>query len=321
MKVSLIAFGGCGHNLMKAVLEAEVFQKAEKFQTDLVKTIDGLDGVKTYTYKTKAKDGCGRNRNAAVEPVKRELDSLAVACPPGDVVIMLHSLGGGSGNVQARYYGELAASQGKLVFSLGVGSKSNTKEITNTIGSLASLEKAVSDAGAPIIFCPFFNQNEAKRAEVNAQVIETLKMLELLFSGICKTPDESDLASWVNFHKITKAEPMLTSIVFLDGSAKSDDWAKVESIESVITLTTEESPAPLPILPAFDIWGQLPPKYILKAEGKLPQDQRLSFCLSVNHTAVFMAKMQEIQKADKASKTASVRRSSLAEGVDEDDVI
>jgi hypothetical protein len=314
MKTCIIALGGCGHNQLQLMMKAGIFAKATKYQSDLFRNFAKIDGVKEYRYQGDHADGSGRDRRLNLEPVRTELDALMNSLPPEDVVIMLHSLGGGSGNVIASHYATKAAAAGKIVISLGVASFTNTAEIENTIGATLSLEKAVSVTGRNILTQFSINgADKMSESDVDKQVLRSLGLLELLFGGISSPPDGSDLRNWAQHHNVSKRPVMLSALIYM---AENDRWDAVSGIDSVITLTTEAAPAPIPITPAFSIMGRLPEGYRINGA-----DGRLSYCLSSNHMATFMEIMREYQAADKASKASVMQRKSLLSDVDPDDVI
>lgn len=197
-----------------------------------------IDGVSAVI------DGAGKDRSAHHPVISASIPDFLHQHPPGDLNIVVHSAGGGSGSVAGPVLVSELLARGKTVVILTVGSTTCEKEITNTIGTLQSYQSISALRKVPVPVMYFENSAEMPMNTVDSRVRLNILMLLALWSGENTGLDTRDLENFLNYQRVTGHEPSVAAVRIF---SKDQDHkpGKNQSVSSMVTLVEPDGdPSP-----------------------------------------------------------------------------
>lgn len=187
-------------------------------------------------------DGSGKRRAANYGKISESANEILHTHRPGDINVVLHSAGGGSGSVIGPLLVSELLERGERVVVILVGSTTSRIETENTKKTIQSYEAVSSKRGRPVnVFYrengTTFNGKEMTRAAVDASVAQAVLLMSLTFSNNNRELDSEDIKNFLDYQIVTSYSPKLS---FLDFWSKEIDIERGQSIVSAVTLVTDD---------------------------------------------------------------------------------
>lgn len=293
--------GGAGLNTSKAIqtaLKSYDTTCVGEIQLVMIDTADSNlpEGVKkedVYIIKTaNGRQGSGKIRIENSDPIVKESLGVLQKYAPGDLSIVVSSLGGGSGSVIAPVLMSHLLSQNKLAVAVGITCNDTLTEVTNTIRTLESYEGISSVNEKPVPLSLHINTNSSEFEKVNTSVASMIMMLATLASGQNQGLDSSDLYNWINYHRVSDAPAKLVTldVVTLDGpSGVENDLLEGLQPITVATLARQGANTKPHWTPDYQCVGVLP----AKIEKSLGLEHPLHFVLSDGYLERIYKRLRE----------------------------
>lgn len=253
--------GGTGINIAKVLTEQ--FKKldmnlAADMEVVLIDTSEsnlGPNGA-ANTYLLKGLDGSGKIRKENHTQISRSALSILEKHQPGDLNIVVSSLGGGSGSVIAPVLTGALLEQGKMVVACGVVTQSSVIEIDNSIKTIQSYDSISRKQNKPIVLSIQKNTDGETFKKINEAVVSTILMLAVLYSRKNVGLDSADLRNWINYQRVSKAPVKAVTLDISSGSFSFKD--DVQPITTA-TLVREGVSSDLDWMPDYQCVGYVPP--------------------------------------------------------------
>lgn len=221
--------------------------------------------TKENLYLLDGTDGSGKvrasNYNSLVECSKEILHQFK----PGDLNIVLHSTGGGTGSTLGPILVSELLSRGQMVVAIMIGSTASRIEVENTIKTLKSYESISAKRGVPVVAAYRQNGPKASRSQVDAEIQTGIVALAAVFSGENRELDSADLRNFLNYHTVTTFAPKLTGLEFFSESIHLGKNQTVVSLATLIDDTLNSDPG-CPV--EYQAVGYVPEN--VKSGGVLP---------------------------------------------------
>lgn len=166
-------------------------------------------------------DGSGKVRAENYREISERINDMLLKFPPADLNIVLSSTSGGSGSVIAPSLASELLKRERNVVVAAIASTDSRIEIENSVKTLKSYEAISQLREQPVVMLYYENNKENQRTEVNTSVRNDIVKLAALFSRQNKELDSADLRNWLNYSKVTKAEPRLVLLDFANGPVES----------------------------------------------------------------------------------------------------
>jgi hypothetical protein len=208
-------------------------------------------------YLIEGKDGAGQVRREIAPEVKPRLPEILHAHKPGNLNVVIHTAGGGSGSAIGPLLVEELILRDLPVIAIMVGDASTRLHAMNTLNTIKSYEHiARKSVKCPIVIAYLENTGDASRKEVDENVEALVEGLAILFSRENAELDTRDLYHWLRFDKVTTFDqPMLAALTILNGGKSPDG---IGNIISVATLAKPGADATFPVVPEVRFLGLLP---------------------------------------------------------------
>ncbi len=236
------ACGGMGVNVGKLIEDQVKAKTAEgdntKYANIVVNYIDTSEantafrGVKENLYLFEGMDGSGSMREKNIEVIAQSARDILLKHPPGDINMVIHSAGGGSGSTIGPMLASRLLADKKLVFCCTSQVGGMVTHLENTVDVLNNYEDIPKARRRflPMLLC---NNSVESESNVNNTIANAVQMLAILFSGSIERLDTADLDHWVNIDKITDHQP---SVVLFDIVSDLKSIPKDSNVHSVISL-------------------------------------------------------------------------------------
>lgn len=253
-KVKIYAAGGCAINIMRAFEKAAGLNRHNPgFATVDVSYIDSsksnLRDVPTpdnYYHLSlpdgELTDGGGKVRGVVYQPAVNAMPDILTKHKPGDLNIVLHSAGGGSGGTLGGVITKGLLDRGESVIVIIVGSSTCEKEVENSMKTIESYRN-LANAGRPIIAIWHDNANGGMRS------IDTLVHLDILtlsavWSGENHGLDSQDLIHFLDYQKVTSYKPNFAGLV-ITSSGQALDLRPGQAVSSLVSMVRpDDDPDP-----------------------------------------------------------------------------
>lgn len=230
--------GGTGINIAKAL--AEQIKKldlgiAAEVVTVLIDTSESNlnSSAGSNVYLLKGLDGSGKIRKENHAAISRASLSILEQHQPGDLNIVVSSLGGGSGSVIAPVLTGALLEQGKLVVSVGVATTESAIEVSNSVKTIQSYDSIAKKVGKPVILSIQKNTDSSTFDKINEAVISTILMLATLSSRKNVGLDSADLRNWLNYDRVSKAPVKAMTLYINNGQFKLDEDVQPITVASL----------------------------------------------------------------------------------------
>lgn len=253
-----------------------------------------LDGV----------DGSGKVRSSNYAAAAEHVREILHKFNPGDINVVLHSTGGGSGSVMGPLITSELLNRDCLTIVIMIGSTSCELEVSNTANTLKSYEGISKLRGKPVVAGFYQNVQGKKRSEIDTEVHLLISFLAVLFSGNNAELDTSDLRNLLNYHVVTQHTPKLSLLEVHTGDIILDSN---HTLVSVATLTEADLTTDIEILVGYQATGLINPA----ASSFMPITLPLHTCVINNHFPKVMADLQKKLDAYNALKGLVVEKSLL----------
>lgn len=302
-KLTIVGAGGAGINIASSFVG-----KKESGYADIdVLTIDTSNSNirdqsdKSKVYLFEGKDGSGKVRALNYETISERSKEILQRIGQSDIVLLVHSAGGGSGSVIGPVLASELINKNRLVSVVLIGSTSSTKEVDNTLKTIKSYANIAETTGIPISLAYFENSSKTPRSKVDEAVKTHIIMTSLFFSGEHRELDRTDLDHFLQYTKVTEYKPAIVRLEYFDGTDISLN--RDEAIVAAVTLTTEEV--------CSDI--SYPIEY--QAVGFLPKtlEQRVMFKMPLHAVLILNAFNPVISNLEESLSKAKEMRSAIVE--------
>lgn len=206
--ISLYFCGGTGYNLGKKFTEIVANNEILK-ETVKIQYLDTSTG-NNHEYNNEENtivlgsgQGSGKVRGENASEIMESMTSTLHTFKPGIFNIGIGGASGGSGSTIMNCLSAALAERGIDMINVLVGSRASASEIKNTNKTFLSLANTVSVTGRPAVV--HYRENNAKttRADVDANILNNLTLMCLLFSGKDDKMDISDLRHLLNYPTVT----------------------------------------------------------------------------------------------------------------------
>ncbi len=302
--VSIFACGGCGINIVGTLPDSTSDAKA-------IATCYAIDTSKSNLHDSKFSsdnlylfegiDGSGKVRSENHEVIAKNTLQILQKFQPGAFNIVVHSGGGGSGNVIAGSLVSELARQGEQVVVIMIGSTNSQIEVENTHKTLKSYEVIAQRAGCPIIVHYLENGVNASRKTIDGGAHAAIQALLMLFSGLNAEMDSADLRNWV-------AHAGAKEVFSLQFCPTTEAYARAGTVISVATLAREDHNVALDPSPAYQTVG-----YVVNKDAVEAIVDPLHFTLSGNLIDTCAKLLNSMKQANDKRFKSAIRRDSLTE--------
>jgi len=233
--------GGAGTNITSRLegLTASADEGYAKLLTTYIDTSKsntiGMSGVPSDKfYLIPARDGSGKLRTENREEIREHARAILQKHAPGDLNLVNHSGGGGSGSVIGPVLVRELVMRDLPVIVFMVGSAESVQDAKNTLATLKTYEGIVKSTGKPITLVYMQNTRTARRAEIDRRFVDMNSALAMLFSRGNKELDTQDLLNWLRIDRATNQEPRLTVLSIF---GPDDVIGPIGNLLSLATLT------------------------------------------------------------------------------------
>ena len=210
-----------------------------------------------FVYAFEETDGSGKLRSENSDLIKTHVNDILHKFRPADVSVIVSSASGGSGAVVAGYMLNELLRRKLPVIIITVGSEDSRIELSNTIKTLKTYEKAAQVHKTPVVLSYWHNDTETPRDVVNTGVEALIRRLSSLFSRQHARLDTADLINWLNYTKVTDIEPRL---VLLDYYGSSDVRKADINVISAATLCLDGLDSSLGLPVEYQAVGYVSPE-------------------------------------------------------------
>lgn len=268
-KITVFSCGGTGANIASRVSQHHGqhyvgFADIDTFFIDTSRSnLDSsIPDERIFLFKDESGqllDGNGkvRRNNYAVISEISTIRKILNQFPAGDLNIVLHSAGGGTGSVAGPLIAKELISRGKTVLVLLVGTTVSKIDIENTLKTLGTYENLSSELEVPINV--FYRENgiDGPQSTVDSEFTRYIVLLSSIFSGQNHGLDSSDLRNFLGYHKVTDYPPRLTAFDLFNGKiVLPEDSLAI----TAVTLTAEKKDVDLGVLVDFHVSGVVHPQ-------------------------------------------------------------
>lgn len=198
-----------------------------------IRTRKSTDNVYLYTDL----DGSGSKRAKNASVISGLVRDVLVKYPPGDINVVINSMGGGSGSVIGPQIASELLHNDQLVVCMATQVVDNTIHLANTVKTFETYESIAQkrEKVLPLVLC---NNGEESEENVNRTFTNAVQMLSILFSGNNERQDTADLDHWINFEKVINYP---TGAVLLDIVHDRNTIDDTHVICSVATITDSKA--------------------------------------------------------------------------------
>lgn len=200
VKVSVVAAGGCGLNVLKSYLKTNKrFDEPVSIQAidTSLSNVNGLDS--NIEFHAISELGSGKDRSKNYNIIKEWIDvHPELHKEAADVTIIVASLAGGSGSIiQSLLTKKIMQNTDKAVLLIGVIDQSSERDCLNSINTLKSISNIAKENGfyIPIIL---FSNKLAGRFAVNKIIVTRINQtIDMLTNRSIEELDYNDKLSFM----------------------------------------------------------------------------------------------------------------------------
>lgn len=317
MEVRVYAAGGTGANITRSLLNftgAEMAAGAKILPVFLDSSDSNIRDLKGRVehYLLDSVDGSGGDRAANLELIAQATPEILLTYPPKDLNIIVHSGGGGTGNVFGNCLARELLKRGEKVVIYAAGSALSKQETTNSLNMLLSYEKLCRHK--PVVMTYYENTAEVSESENNRNILRDIGLMTVLFSGQNHGLDSADLGNLLNYPKVTSFESRLTMLTAYSGNVA---LPKGEVAVAMVSLIGDESHG----VPVLDV------EYRTKGTIENMEDigimQRMipiHFVLTQGHFGPIVERLQE-RKAYYEQASHALKPKALVVDAEDDEIV
>lgn len=279
--------GGAGLNIANELNLSEDTQYLPDTKYSLIDTsesnIHHAKSLKGTPWLVPGVDGSGKDGKFAEEIVKPHLNAILLDNPPADFNIVVFSLSGGSGSSIGTLLVEELLKRNKSTIVVAIQSTADLKESTNSYRTLGKLQDiATNKVKKPVIISHYENTAGTPRVVVNAKIIDEIKALAILVSGVNEELDYQDLSNWLNFDKSTGIKPQLADLVINMKSSDNPGIPKgdIPAVISMASLLMSKSEEPLQVDSLYSCVGYFSEAAQVTYKSNIPT---MEFMISVDY--------------------------------------
>lgn len=316
-KIRVYGAGGCGINIVSGIQKLLDAGRDTTYPDIEVSYIDtsfanikevpnGLE--KFYHVKGSPQhptDGSGMVRSTNYPAIRNSINDIIAKFPPGDLNIVIHSAGGGTGSVAGVVLAAELLKDNKQVIVILVGSKTCGKEISNTLDTIESYVGQAQRLKKPII-CRYLENKNTSQSEVDLEARTLVLVLSAMLSdNVVARLDTRDVDNFLNYHNVTT---MPATLAFLE---LTTDWPDLKSLKekqdkgiqvaSMLSLIEKGSDHP-EFLVSYHTFGEVKSEVVERIQLAVP----VSLAVLVgefNHRCDALRKLQvELESRQKASQ-------------------
>lgn len=226
----------------------------EHIPDEVIYLVDGLDGS-------------GKRRDSNYAVLAERSKEILHRFKPGDLNIVLHSAGGGTGSTLGPILVSELLDRKEPVVVITIGSTGSRIETDNTIKTLKSYEMISRKRELPINVHYRENTGSLGRGVVDNEVQLAVVILTAIFSGENKELDSSDLKNFLNYTRVTSYTPKLS---LLDFFSEHIDVGKGQSVVALVTLTDDQTASDATVPVEYQAVGYLSENTKKLVTAKLP---------------------------------------------------
>lgn len=240
--ILLVGTGGAGINIASMM---ETFRNHSEAGLATVDTVyvdtsranlkPGLPEDKIYIAKSgENTDGSGKERKQNAEVIMKHTKDIFQKHKPGYVTVLVSSLSGGSGAVIAASLANELLARGDLVIVIGIGVADSGAEIRNTKQSLATFEGLVKANKKSLVVAYFENSKDTPASKVDAEVIELITAISLIFSRQNEGLDTRDLYNFINIDALTSHKAQVVGLELYAGNLVKEEHTTTVTVASAV---------------------------------------------------------------------------------------
>lgn len=256
-RVRLYALGGAGINVGSSFVKyekkgSEGFAKIETVFVDTSKSNISSSIPVENIYLVDNLDGSGKIRASNYEALLECSKEILHKHRPGDVNVVLHSTGGGTGSTIGPIIVSELLARGENVIVIMTGSTSSRIETENTLKTLKSYEVISNKRQIPVIAAYRENTQDKPRGMVDSEVQTLIVFIAAIFSGQNRELDMSDLRNFLQYNKVTSYAPKLS---LFEVFTRNIILTKGQTLVSLATLIDEKSSSDVDVHPEYQAVG------------------------------------------------------------------
>lgn len=305
-KVILICLGGAGFNVGSRLEEHrnsndKSFANLESIYVDTSRSNLNSTINPNHVYFIDGLDGSGKVRAENHQIIAQHIPVILQRynIEEGDVVVVLHSLSGGSGSVAGPLMVSELLNRDIPTVAVTIGSADTKIEANNTLKTLKSYAAIVEMREKPLALSYLFNSIDKGRDLADSMAVRSILALCALYSRENEELDSKDLAHWLQFNKTTSFKPQLAALTLVEAG---DTMPPLGNIISVATLAKRGDRTALVNPPEYQTVGYLTEE----ADTNLRKRAPLHFIISDGVLAAAAKQLQSV--IDKFEASGGIRQ-------------
>ena len=237
-KIVVFACGGTGVNIGNMLERQDTTADAKAAAIEVCYIDTSEANVRDYDIKPEQMyifegiDGSGSDRTKNSDAISDASKDVLQNFSTGDLHIVIHSMGGGSGSVIGPALASQLLAEGKQVIVMAVQTTAMIKHLKNTVAVFKTFE-AIAKKRKRVLPILLVSNDHESESNVDRTVTGAISMLSLLFSGNVNRLDSADLEHWLNFNKVTS---FAHGTALLDITTEAKEMHKGDSICAVATI-------------------------------------------------------------------------------------
>ncbi len=264
MRQSLTVYGcgGCGGNIVQHFVDIPDDHDKPLFPKTTLTMLDTSDsnlaktGKKINHFIVPGLEGAGKHRTRAYEGVESQIMGILNDHKPSPFNIVVFSGSGGSGSVIGPLITAELLRRGLATIAVVVGSTTSAIETDNTHKTLRSLQSMATSnktGGRPICMVYLENDTTRKTAEyagartqIDLRIAEVIRQLAMLFGGMHRELDRTDLNNWLNWRPAFPDIPaqLVEILVFKEDALETTEAYKGMVIGTASVVNGDDDPIP-----------------------------------------------------------------------------
>lgn len=263
-------------------------------------------------------DGSGGLRSENNKSIKEHVPSVLQKHEPGYCTIVLSTASGGSGSVIAPYLTAELLRRDEMVIPIVIGDATQGHWIKNTLATLASYEKISAAQAMALPIGYFENVRGRALSDVDADVVDLIITISILFSRQNEGLDSRDLYNALRFHRITSYQAHAALLCNMSGVLDANNS---EGIITAVSALVDKDDTGLEVTLPYAKQGVLP-KNISQATINNAPLHLVTKAYPFNDIADRLKEALERMSSEAAARTVcSTVLAGVAGVEDEDDIV
>ena len=259
-KMVLYAAGGAASNIAKHFVKFidrrdPGFAEIVPYFLDASKSNLSKEIPDEHVYIVDGLDGSGKLRASNYEALTACTEEILYQFKPGDINVVLHSSGGGTGSTLGPILSSELLNRNIPTIVINIGSTASRIEIENTIKTLKSYEVISKKREKPVNMYYRENGDSSTRGTIDFDIQTAVVILAAIFSGSNSELDGADLKNFLDYTRVTSYSAKLALLEFF---SKEISINKGQSVVSLVTLVDDKASSDANIPVEYQAVGKLP---------------------------------------------------------------